>query len=660
MDARAFTSGTHIVFAHGVYDPASDDGTRLLAHELAHVAQQRAPGVVYRTNGGGASQTTLSAAKNPEFPAAAVPPEGADVFELGPFKLTADEGHLRALLLNLIAKEGSSAALELVSHVRGFMLIHGAFGSMSQEELKELSEKPTIAKDIAQWRLGRTLLPKLERVHTTLDQEKTTYVTGFEDDARKLACELLKQSEDRVKAEAIKYGLTEEQIRKTETGCYETACWETETKETVYHIADNSPSKAGLAAAATVLVSHRNTVEGKRRELLSHQWVESSSVSSEGVTHYRDDQYDVVAAEMEQEIKKYHDLHNHFQSRYPILGDIGALERSPDRLAQLASDNANNMAAVIGPETADRRKKINDTRAGLQPGGEGNVWGLDRIVSMLKAVRGLGEGTWELRVVNEKQAAETWDKTWKELALGVLSLAFSLLAPVTGGLSLIAAAGISGYLAYEHLKEYEFQRAASGSDFSRARTVSAEEPTLLWLALDILGAMLDVGAVVSATARAAATIGKASRILKAVAPEVKAAQAAGQAIDPDALGAAARAAGADEQVVKAIVRSVEQHVHDARAVERAAGATPKDIDLLAEAAKRGEQIIESEGALVLYRERHHHEERSALHLSLAVHAAFRRIRRSVCEGGEVCRRAQRLAEAREGPRGDKGLGKGPV
>jgi hypothetical protein len=41
LDARAFTVGSHIVFGKEQYRPDSDDGRRLLAHELAHVCQQR-------------------------------------------------------------------------------------------------------------------------------------------------------------------------------------------------------------------------------------------------------------------------------------------------------------------------------------------------------------------------------------------------------------------------------------------------------------------------------------------------------------------------------------------------------------------------------------------------------------------------------------------
>jgi hypothetical protein len=40
VNARAYTSGNHVVFASGEFAPTSADGQRLLAHELAHVVQQ--------------------------------------------------------------------------------------------------------------------------------------------------------------------------------------------------------------------------------------------------------------------------------------------------------------------------------------------------------------------------------------------------------------------------------------------------------------------------------------------------------------------------------------------------------------------------------------------------------------------------------------------
>ena len=41
VQARAFTTGADIYFASGEYTPGSSSGQGLLAHELAHVVQQR-------------------------------------------------------------------------------------------------------------------------------------------------------------------------------------------------------------------------------------------------------------------------------------------------------------------------------------------------------------------------------------------------------------------------------------------------------------------------------------------------------------------------------------------------------------------------------------------------------------------------------------------
>jgi Domain of unknown function (DUF4157) len=59
INARAFTAGTDIVFARGEFAPGTLSGLRLLAHELAHVVQQRhgpkllarAPAAQYETKG---------------------------------------------------------------------------------------------------------------------------------------------------------------------------------------------------------------------------------------------------------------------------------------------------------------------------------------------------------------------------------------------------------------------------------------------------------------------------------------------------------------------------------------------------------------------------------------------------------------------------------
>lgn len=48
VNARAFTFGRDLVFGSGQYDPGSDQGKRLLAHELVHVMQQSGEGRMQR------------------------------------------------------------------------------------------------------------------------------------------------------------------------------------------------------------------------------------------------------------------------------------------------------------------------------------------------------------------------------------------------------------------------------------------------------------------------------------------------------------------------------------------------------------------------------------------------------------------------------------
>jgi hypothetical protein len=52
VNAQAFTVGSDVVFQSGMYDPSSDSGRHMLAHELTHVVQQRS-GPVDGTDAGG-------------------------------------------------------------------------------------------------------------------------------------------------------------------------------------------------------------------------------------------------------------------------------------------------------------------------------------------------------------------------------------------------------------------------------------------------------------------------------------------------------------------------------------------------------------------------------------------------------------------------------
>lgn len=55
VNARAYTVGSDVVFQRDAYDPTSDSGRVMLAHELTHVVQQRSGPVEGTPAGGGIS-----------------------------------------------------------------------------------------------------------------------------------------------------------------------------------------------------------------------------------------------------------------------------------------------------------------------------------------------------------------------------------------------------------------------------------------------------------------------------------------------------------------------------------------------------------------------------------------------------------------------------
>jgi hypothetical protein len=86
VSAQAFTVGSDIVFASGRYDPGSDAGKHMLAHELTHVVQQRSGPVDGTDAGDGVRVSDPSdrfereASANADRAMSAPPPSaGADV-----------------------------------------------------------------------------------------------------------------------------------------------------------------------------------------------------------------------------------------------------------------------------------------------------------------------------------------------------------------------------------------------------------------------------------------------------------------------------------------------------------------------------------------------------------------------------------------------------
>ena len=95
------------------------------------------------------------------------------------------------------------------------------------------------------------------------------------------------------------------------------------------------------------------------------------------------------------------------------------------------------------------------------------------------------------------------------VALTVVSLGAATPAIVAAGAS-IGAAGLSTYMAYDEYKQYTAEHAVAQAGF-------ADDPSVVWLVLAIVGAGVDMGA--------------ATKAVRALAPAAKALEAGGEVID---------------------------------------------------------------------------------------------------------------------------------
>ncbi len=113
-----------------------------------------------------------------------------------------------------------------------------------------------------------------------------------------------------------------------------------------------------------------------------------------------------------------------------------------------------------------------------------NGWRLPDLIAITKRQTGIDEGT----LWNKWEVEDEKPGIWQDIAL---------LVP-TGGISLAVAAGVNAAVALQHVREYEMQKAPSGTAFDKAHALSQYDPSLFWLAVEIVGVALDVGAAYKA------------------------------------------------------------------------------------------------------------------------------------------------------------------
>jgi hypothetical protein len=425
---------------------------------------------------------------------------------------------------------------------------------------------------------AREALPDLQAVVTELEQEIDKVLEDFEARGRQVMAGILDDSETRTKAEGIKYGLTSEQVEQMVPQGQGPPARVMTTK---YGMDAESTAAKELSAGATRLAKRARDLKRMRDRKAA---LTGPSKAKTGLTGSEFEELRQLTDHLSEQKSEYDQLAGELIPRFPILGDAARAE-DIDTLDRLAAAPSQDTAQYIGEQIADRLGKIAKLRAENKPGGEVNVLKVPKVVALTKVAQGLTPDTWQMKAVDERVEATQSVEAIVNVALAIINVALLALGPATGGASLIVAAGLSATTAAVHLQEYMLQAAMAGSDLDKARALSAEDPSLFWLAVEIVAAFGDIGTA----AGAAAKLTNAFTKLAPLAKEAKAAATAEEAAKAvDALKAEARAVpGGGEALAQRVAQGLEK--------EGSASRVAKEVEAVEAAGRTAEAELKAAG-----------------------------------------------------------------
>jgi hypothetical protein len=248
---------------------------------------------------------------------------------------------------------------------------------------------------------------------------------------------------------------------------------------------------------------------------------------------------------------------------YPILKDQKLHNyrmnvSDPAELGSRLRDNASDRLADI---TKTRNRVKTDPDA---------IFQFDRIVELtLQELGAGGPGAAGRLIVQDKLKDIASDGLLKGIAVAVLAIGLGLVSFGTGTVAVLAGAaalGLSVYSAAEEWDRYDKASAAAHTAFDKDKTVSSDDPSIVWLALSLVAIGLDGAALI--------------RALKAAAPAAKVLSETGSAAKFEET--LAKATELSEGVQKALGKQAKAEEGFAKAAEElskyAAGKLYSGID----------------------------------------------------------------------------------
>lgn len=587
QNALAYTVGNHIVFGAGQYAPGTHIGQKLLAHELTHTIQQNKSATI-KSRGLISHPAEPAEREAEEMANGLVQGRGMTEREIKPARLSGIE----RMVQRQPDASPSDAGVPMDARVVGYTRVHRG---------KVVSDDQTYTYNLLKWiwtKEGESevydfvnsfdlefIVPKrpaagvvddpqfyadgaigdaLQEQYRILKQERDVFLYTFETEARQVTNDFLNENEKHVRAEAVRYGISNLHLE------FSTTWFGSLEAEVAGDVADNASTR-GLAIAAQGLLERKRKADQAMEHYMdfTHGAPAMAALASQRL-HSQESE---IAEKREAISNTQRDLdvfRVQVETKFPMLADLSSNEdfKWGELYALAHGATGKGATKVIINQFLEKIHNINKVREENTPDGDLNIWLVREIREPTRERFNATRGTYYGKLVDEKVTDE--EPSWVTKALvGLLQLGLVLLAPATGGLSLIPAAAISVGTAYNHFKEYQLKKAMRGTDFGAA-ALSAEDPSLFWLAVDIVGAGFDV---ISAG-------GAAFRLFRELAPVARAAREV--QVGEDALRGLEREAA--ELGGKAFAKQVVEDARTARGVGREVGITAEEAREFEQAA----------------------------------------------------------------------------
>jgi len=224
-----------------------------------------------------------------------------------------------------------------------------------------------------------------------------------------------------------------------------------------------------------------------------------------------DDEYDqlvdarpALERQLAQATSEVAELRAARENEFPLLASYTSGEQIDlDGLHRLATSVD---ASAIAWDANTKLGNIARVRSKLRSG-DLTIWELPDLLSIAQQREHVAAVSPYANAIHDRVVAAGTSGFWRSIGITALSIGLGLLAAIpTAGASLavtatvigaeIAGAAIDIYMLSQSVSEYRTREALANTGYDQARALSHDEPSLFWLALDLIGTVVGAGSAI--------------------------------------------------------------------------------------------------------------------------------------------------------------------